>query len=77
MGYEQHYSLITSEDNYIGPPTRLPGSENKNFILGLTCNNEYGELCGLHNPQRELDTEFKQKKSSFSFRGIIHNFRYL
>jgi hypothetical protein len=27
--------------------------------------NEYGELCGLHNPQRELDTGFKQPKSPF------------
>ncbi len=29
--------------------------------------NEYGELCGLHNPQRHLDTGLKHTKSSFSF----------
>ncbi len=42
-----------------GLSTRLCGSENNNFVQGLTWN-EYGELCGLHNPQRQLDTRFKQ-----------------
>ena len=35
------------------------------FVTQRTCN-EYGELCGLHNPQRQLDTGFKQ---SDHFRG--------
>jgi hypothetical protein len=47
---------------YLGPPKRLRGSENSNFCP-RTCCNVYGDLCGLDNPQRQLDTGFKQKLS--------------
>jgi hypothetical protein len=46
---------------------RLRGSENNNFVQGLAI----GEICGLHNSQRQLDSGFNHTKSSYSFGDII------
>jgi hypothetical protein len=49
--------LQTKAAIYLGLARSLRGYENKR----LSCH-EYGELYGLHNPQRQLDTRFKQSK---------------
>jgi hypothetical protein len=33
-------------------------------------------VCGVLNPQRQLDTRFKHTKSSFLFEDIIHHVDY-
>ncbi len=61
---DSHISRSAYEITRLGKYQHLFGQEDR------TCN-EYLELCGLHNPQRQLDTGFKQTYQYF--RDIIHH----